>query len=89
MTVRATKTFVKHIKVLPKSYRLKIDNYVVLMSDAADLSELPFIEALRGYKNYFKIRVGYLRIGLHIEGNIIQLDCVLPRGDVYKNYPPA
>lgn len=89
MKVTATKSFIKQIRLLPKNYKLRIDGYVVLMNNAKNLHELPFIEEMKGYKNYYKIRVGYLRVGLHTTDNDTQivLDCVLPRGDVYKYFP--
>jgi mRNA-degrading endonuclease RelE of RelBE toxin-antitoxin system len=88
MNVVSSKTFLKQAKLLPKDYRLTIDDYITIMLEAKNLTELPFVEKLQGRKTYYKIRIGYLRIGLHVTDNTINLDCVLPRGDIYKTYPP-
>ena len=45
------------------------------------------IEKLEGYRNYYKIRFGNYRAGVHIEGDILTFERILNRKEIYRFFP--
>lgn len=54
---------------------------------AASWSEVPNINKIRGATDAFRICVDDYRIGLFIEGDVAEFVRVLPRRDIYRNFP--
>jgi len=50
------------------------------------IEKLPFgdISKLKGFENEYRLRVGDLRVLFTIENDIITINNILPRGQVYK-----
>ncbi|MFT4203664.1 MAG: hypothetical protein QM610_07070 [Chitinophagaceae bacterium] len=92
MEVQTSKAFIKDAAKLPKSYRQKVNEMVETLKAVTTLKDLHFVEPMSGYAGFYKIRIGYLRIGLFCDETeapeVVLLMCVLPRGDVYKSFPP-
>jgi len=42
---------------------------------------------IRGYKTYFRLKVGNYRIGFEYDNNVIVFFRVLHRKDIYKYFP--
>ena len=42
---------------------------------------------MKGYKDYFKIRFGDYRVGMKKENNIIIVETVKHRREIYKFFP--
>ncbi|MCH5598115.1 type II toxin-antitoxin system RelE family toxin [Niabella ginsengisoli] len=88
MQVIPKKLFIKEVENIPKSYRDKILKMIMLMQEAKELNEITFLEKLSGYKTYYKIRIGYLRVGVEIDlEHTIHLITCKKRGDIYKHFP--
>jgi len=51
-----------------------------------DLSDFN-IKKIKGFKNYYRIRIGNYRIGIKVEGLKIIFMRVLDRKDIYKYFP--
>lgn len=51
------------------------------------LSSVSHVKKIRGYKSYYRIRVGDYRVGLKDEGNMIVLMRVMHRKDIYRVFP--
>ena len=51
------------------------------------LQESKKIEAMKGYRNYFKARFGNYRVGFKKEDDIIIVVRVLHRKEIYKYFP--
>lgn len=54
---------------------------------ASNWNDIPEIKKIRGSTNAFRIRVGDYRIGLFIEADMAEFVRVLPRRDVYRQFP--
>lgn len=50
------------------------------------IEKIPFgdIKKLQGIKNGYRLRVGDLRVLFTIEGDIVYIDNIIPRGQAYK-----
>lgn len=89
MQIVYTKTFLKDLaKVIPVKRRQQIEKFV--------FEDLPVIESLvhagniekmTGYKNHYKVRFGDYRVGIFKNNNIIELQRVLNRKEIYKFFP--
>jgi len=87
--VRHTRTFYRELARLPAHIRVKVEK--IAFGEA--IREDPFlggrVEKLKGYRDYYKIRVGEYRIGLFIDkpGRMIEFRRVLHRRDIYRHFP--
>ncbi len=82
------KTFLKDLAKLPLGYRKKIEKIAFEDIPKSDnIFEVLDIKKMRGYKNYYRIRMGNYRIGCRIEGNRIIFYRIKSRNDIYKVFP--
>ncbi len=84
------KTFLKDLANLPPTYRERIEKLV--FEEIPGLDNIPNtlldIKKMRGYSDYYRIRVGDYRIGCKLEaGNRIIFYRVKSREDIYKVFP--
>ena len=89
MQITYSKTFLKDlVKVFPSKTREKIEKFV--FEDLPSYNSIEAagnIEQLTGYKDYYKVRFGDFRIGLHKKGDGIEALRVLNRKEIYKYFP--
>ena len=83
-------SFVKDFKKLPKG--TKADVRKICTEDfliAKDLTEIRQVDIklIRGFKNYFRIRIGDYRIGFKKEDQTVVFMRVKHRKDIYKIFP--
>jgi len=83
------KTFLKDLSKLPLNYRKRIEKLVFEeIPKYNNLLETLDIKLLKGYKDYYRIRVGDYRIGCKIEKrNKIIFYRIKNRSDIYKLFP--
>ena len=87
--VQYTRTFLKEMARLPSEIRIRVES--IAFGD--DIKLDPFLEGrtqkLVGHQNYYKIRVGDYRIGLHINSSeqLIEFQRVLHRREIYRRFP--
>ncbi len=51
------------------------------------LEEIPDIKAMRGYAGRYRIRIGDYRIGIEVNGDVIEVMRVLHRREFYRYFP--
>jgi len=83
-------SFIKDFKKLPKG--TKADVRKICSEDfliAKNLTEIRQIDIklIRGFKNYFRIRIGDYRIGFKKEDQSVVFMRVKHRKDIYKIFP--
>lgn len=67
-----------------KTSVLKIIEHLEL---ANNLSEIQNLKKLKGHKSAFRIKLGDYRIGIFIEGNVVEMARIVHRKDIYKIFP--
>ena len=88
MQVEFRKKFLKELSKLPNPYQSNIEEFVFdILPNYNSLSEIGKIEKMKGYKDYFKIRFGDYRVGIKKENNIIIVETVKHRREIYKFFP--
>jgi len=88
MKYRISKSFVKKVrknsnKKLAESILAVVEN----VSKAKDISEIYNLKKLKGYANYYRIRVGKYRIGIVIKDDVVDFVYYDHRKDIYKYFP--
>jgi mRNA interferase RelE/StbE len=83
-------SFLKDFKKLPKEIKSKIKRICFEVFPSAkslkDVKEFD-IRSIRGFKNFYRMRLGDYRIGFKKENNKIVFMRVKHRKDIYKYFP--
>lgn len=81
-------TFLKDFKRLPKAIQARVKQIAFGEAILHD----PFLggktQKLRGYRDYYKIRIGNYRIGLRLdfERRVVEFRRVLHRSQIYRKF---
>ena len=78
MDIHYSKQAKKYLEKIPPSHRALIKNAIHKIPEG-------HIEPLRGYKQSLKLRVNSYRVIFQYNGDIINIEMILSRGDVYKS----
>ncbi len=88
MVIKFRKKFLKELVKIPANYRNNIEQFVFnQLSNFNSIEEIGKIEKMKGYNNYFKIRFGQYRVGLKKENDILIIETVKHRKEIYKYFP--
>ena len=88
MEVRFKASFKRDIKRIQDQSVLDGIGQAIDNVKAADtLGAMNSLSKLRGYKDFYRIRVGSYRLGLKIVDGEIIFVRVLPRKDIYRFFP--
>jgi len=88
MEIVFTKQFNKDLrKITDKNLAFRIEEIVIDVKKATDLTEIANLKKLSGYKNSYRIRVGDYRIGLYLNKNIVEFARFLNRKEIYRYFP--
>jgi mRNA interferase RelE/StbE len=83
------KIFLKDLSALPGRYRARIERLVFDQIPASDTIFQDFdIHKMRGFENYYRIRIGQYRIGCKITSdNGIIFFRVKSRSEIFRVFP--
>jgi mRNA interferase RelE/StbE len=88
LNVEYRKTFLKDLTRIPSKTRMRIEIFVFSELCRFDtIDQCNKIERMSGYPSYYKIRFGDYRIGMRIEDNVVILERVLHRKEIYRFFP--
>jgi len=88
MNILVNKGFLKDLIKIPKKERQRVEKLVFEdVENYSNLTQIPKIGKLKGYSNYYKIRIGDYRIGLKYVDDTLSFERILHRKDIYKVYP--
>jgi mRNA interferase RelE/StbE len=72
-----------HLKSVKNSILKIIDE-----AKASDsISQISNVKKLKGFRSAYRIRFGEYRIGVFVEGNLIEFARVLHRKEIYRYFP--
>ena len=77
MQIEYSKQAVKYINYVDKPTKKRL-------KEAIEKIPLGDIKKLQGIENGYRLRVGDLRVLFSLEDDIVYIDNILPRGQVYK-----
>jgi len=83
------KTFLKDLAKLPLDYREQVERLVFEeIPTLNNIFGVPNMKKMKGYRDYYRIRIGDYRIGCKVEKeNKIIFYKVKSRSDIYKVFP--
>lgn len=88
MIVTFDKSFSKSLDKIGNAIALKnTAKAIEKCENAKNLSEIPNLKKLKGYKNYYRIKIGDYRIGNEIENDIIDFVLISHRKNIYNLFP--
>ena len=88
MIVTFDKSFSKSLDKIGNTIALKNTAKAIEKCETAkNLSEIPNLKKLKGYKNYYRIKIGDYRIGIEIENDIIDFVLISHRKNIYNLFP--
>ncbi|HPS57641.1 MAG TPA: type II toxin-antitoxin system RelE/ParE family toxin [Spirochaetota bacterium] len=88
MDMLYTKKFLKDVEYTPdKKVRQNIEDFINSIKNCTSLSDLPGIQKMTGYDNYYRLRIGDYRIGFKLENNTVTLLRFKHRKDIYSVFP--
>ena len=81
-------SFLKAIKKLDNN-QLKTDiaNAIRNVESAETLRQISQLKKLKGYKQYYRIRIGNYRIGIKIEADTVFFVDIDHRSNIYRIFP--
>lgn len=57
------------------------------IKEADSLAEMNGLRKIRGYDDYYRLRMGDYRLGLKLTGNSVEVIRFLHRKDIYRQFP--
>jgi mRNA interferase RelE/StbE len=89
LEVQYRQAFLKDLKQLKSSasYQRIYELAFTTLENINLLEEIPDIKAMRGYTGRYRIRIGDYRIGIEVNGDIIEVMRVLHRREFYRYFP--
>jgi mRNA-degrading endonuclease RelE of RelBE toxin-antitoxin system len=87
--VRYRTSFLRDLKKLRGHpvYDRIVDLAFEVLPNLEDIRELPEVKPMTGHRHRFRIRLSSSRIGVHIDGNVVELVRVMDRRDFYRYFP--
>lgn len=74
-------------KVKEPKIRDSLLKFIEEVKEAQTLSDLKKMKKLKGYKHFYRARLGEYRVGLIYEEGTISFETILHRKDIYKKFP--
>lgn len=88
MIIKYDKTFFSDLdNINDKKILSKLEIIINTIKSTDDLYKIPTIRKLKGYDNFYRIRLGNYRIGIEIKESFIIFTRLLHRKDIYRYFP--
>jgi mRNA interferase RelE/StbE len=88
MKFEIKKSFLKDLKKInDNKLAEEVKSLFNTIEKADNLQDIPNIKKLRGYEEFYRIRVGRFRVGIKYKNNEVTFIRILPRKDIYKFFP--
>jgi mRNA interferase RelE/StbE len=88
MTVEFDSSFNKALEKLnDDALKLKIWTIIQKVEDAQKLSEIKNLKKMKGYKTFYRIKLGDYRIGFEFVSNTVNFITIAHRKDIYRTFP--
>jgi mRNA interferase RelE/StbE len=88
MTSEFSSRFLKDIsKLTDAAVKSDIAGIIEAVEAASQLDDIPNLKKLKGFKTAYRIRSGDYRIGIFINGSVIEFARAVHRRDIYRLFP--
>lgn len=90
MQILFNRKFLKHLAEIPTKTRTRVEELVFIeIPSHTSTSQISGLEKLKGYAQYYRIRVGDYPIGIKINpvNSDLSFERILHRKEIYKFFP--
>ncbi|WP_425393093.1 type II toxin-antitoxin system RelE family toxin [Ekhidna sp.] len=88
MKVDFRSSFLKDINRLKdRKVRRKIDQLLDQVKSCKSIEEVSNLKKLKGYQNFYRVRIGNYRIGIVVNNDTLVFTRVLHRKEIYRYFP--
>ncbi len=88
MEVRYKRAFIKDLKRLSADIRKSIEHLSLdEIPCLNNVNEIKHLKKIKGYDNFFRIKIGDYRIGIEYRDHAIVFMRVLHRKEIYRYFP--
>jgi mRNA interferase RelE/StbE len=89
MKVEFDKSFERSLgKINDRLILKRIEKTILVVENSENLSSIPNIKKLTGFKRYFRLKIGDYRIGIElVDDQCVRFIIVTHRKDIYKQFP--
>ncbi|MCI0333421.1 MAG: type II toxin-antitoxin system RelE/ParE family toxin [Planctomycetes bacterium] len=88
MTVTFRRSFTRDLRnIKDRRVAAKVQQAIENVESADTLGDIANLKKLANTSNFYRIRIGDYRIGVAIEGNVVEFVRCLHRRDLYRYFP--
>ncbi|MBN2384740.1 type II toxin-antitoxin system RelE/ParE family toxin [bacterium] len=88
MNIKYELSFEKDLKKIKnKSIKNIVKNKIESIKKTKDIASISGLKKLKGYENYYRIRISDHRIGIEIKEDTMIFVRILNRKDIYRYFP--
>jgi mRNA interferase RelE/StbE len=88
MKVEYYKSFERDLRrVRDRNLLDRVEAVLVGLEDSESLDSISNVKVMKGYPDYFRIRIGDYRLGLKQTDGGVRIIRFLSRGDIYRKFP--
>jgi len=88
MNILIKPLFWRHLKkITDTTLKEEVKQAIKAVEDAETAKNIPELKKLKGYKIFYRIKIGNYRIGVSIENNLVTFVVFMHRKDIYKFFP--
>jgi mRNA interferase RelE/StbE len=88
MKISFRRNFNKQLKSSnDKKLALAVLKAIETVKKAKSPEQIPHLRKLKGHNNAYRLRIGSYRLGLFIEGALVDFAAIADRKDFYKGFP--
>jgi len=87
--VQYRQSFLRDLKKLKRQpvYDQVLELVFTTLPEVDRLSAVAGVEAMKGHRNRYRIRIGDYRVGIEVHGNRVEVMRVLHRREFYRYFP--
>jgi mRNA interferase RelE/StbE len=88
MRVEFLDSFAKDLDhISTKQVKQAVEKLILRVESVSTPRAIPHLKKLAGVPHAFRVRLGEYRVGVFIEGDIVQFARILHRKDIYRVFP--
>lgn len=88
MKIEYLKSFERDLrKIRDKTLLNRLKAVLLELEKAEFLESISSVKSMKGYPEYFRIRIGDYRLGLKRTDNCLRIIRFLSRSDIYRKFP--
>ncbi len=83
-----TKKYIKQHAKAPDHIKRQCREILMQLKNTDKLTDIIELEKMKGFKDFFRIRLANYRMGIEQKKPGVIIICVMERSQIYKNFPP-